>query len=65
VYETLPGWQTDTSGITSFDDLPAAAKDYIGRVEQLCGAPVSLISTGPDRAETIIRDDSPVSAWMK
>jgi adenylosuccinate synthase len=65
VYETLPGWKTDTSGITGFDDLPAAAKHYIGRVEQLCGAPVSLISTGPDRAETIIRDDSPVSAWMK
>ena len=64
VFETLPGWKVDTSGITSFDDLPAAAKDYIRRVEQLCGAPVSLISTGPDRSETIIRDGSPISAWM-
>jgi len=65
VYETLPGWRSTTSRITGFDDLPPAAKDYIQRVEELCGAPVALISTGPDRAETIIRDGSPVSDWMK
>jgi len=65
VYETLPGWKTDTSGITDFIDLPAAAKDYVTRVEQLCGAPVSLISTGPERSETIIRDGSAVTLWMK
>ncbi|HSB10577.1 MAG TPA: adenylosuccinate synthase [Blastocatellia bacterium] len=65
VYETLPGWKVDTSGITSFDDLPAPAKHYIARVEQFCGAPVALISTGPDRSETIIRDGLPVSSWMK
>jgi adenylosuccinate synthase len=45
--------------------LPAAAKAYIHRVEELCGAPVALISTGPDRTETIIREDLPVSLWMK
>ena len=65
VYETLPGWKTTTSRITNFDELPQAAKDYIRRVEELCGAPVALISTGPDRSETIIRKDSPVSDWMK
>lgn len=65
VYETLPGWKVDTSGVTCFEDLPAAAKDYIDRIEQLCGAPVSLISTGPDRSETIIREGSPVSSWMQ
>lgn len=64
VYETLPGWKTTTSRITKFDELPTAAKDYIRRVEELCGAPVALISTGPDRSETIIREDSPVSDWM-
>jgi adenylosuccinate synthase len=64
VYETLPGWKTSTSGITDYDQLPGAAKDYIGRIEELCGAPVALISTGPERTETIIRDGSPIREWM-
>jgi adenylosuccinate synthase len=64
VYESLPGWKTTTSRVTSFEDLPAAAKDYIHRIEELCGAPVGLISTGPDRNETIIREGLPVSEWM-
>ena len=65
VYETVPGWKCTTSRTTNFDDLPSAAKDYIHRVEELCGTPIALISTGPDRAETIIREGSPVSLWMK
>src|SRR4030095_10962750 len=65
VYETLPGWKTTTTRITNFDDLPETAKAYIRRVEELCGAPVALISTGPDRIETIIREGLPVSVWMK
>jgi len=65
VYETHPGWKVSTSRTTIFDDLPDAAKAYIRRVEELCGAPVALISTGPDRSETIIREDSPLSAWTK
>jgi adenylosuccinate synthase len=65
VYETLPGWKVSTSRTTNFDELPPAAKAYIRRVEELCGAPIALISTGPDRAETIIRENSPLSAWMK
>jgi adenylosuccinate synthase len=65
VYETLPGWKTTTTRITNFDELPTTAKAYIHRVEELCGAPVALISTGPDRTETIIREDLPVSMWMK
>jgi adenylosuccinate synthase len=65
VYETLPGWKTTTTRITNFDELPTAAKAYVHRVEELCGAPVALISTGPDRTETIIREDLPVSLWMK
>src|SRR5262249_40893450 len=55
VYETLPGWKTDTSGITNYSELPRQAKDYISRLEELCGAPISLVSTGPERTETIIR----------
>jgi adenylosuccinate synthase len=65
VYETLPGWKIDTSGFTEYSQLPAHAKNYVRRIEQLCAAPVALISTGPERTETIIREGSPVSAWMK
>jgi adenylosuccinate synthase len=65
VYETLPGWKKATNGTTRFEDLPSAARDYVLRLEELCGAPAALISTGPDRAETIIRESLPVSNWMK
>jgi adenylosuccinate synthase len=65
VYETMEGWKTKTSAITDYDELPEAAKKYIRRVEELCGAGVAMISTGPERTETIIRDGSPVSEWMK
>lgn len=65
IYETVPGWKTKTSGITKFDELPEAAKSYVRLVEQLCNAPVALISTGPERTETIIREESFVSEWMK
>jgi adenylosuccinate synthase len=65
VYETLPGWRTSISGATEYDRLPAAAKDYVRRIEELCNAPVALISTGPERNETIIRKNSAVSGWMK
>ena len=65
VYETVPGWKTKTSGITDFDELPEAAKSYVRLIENLCNAPVALISTGPERTETIIRDGSLVSEWMK
>ncbi|PTB84805.1 adenylosuccinate synthase [Pseudidiomarina aestuarii] len=54
IYETLPGWDTSTVGITEHKDLPTAALAYIKRIEVLTGTPVDIISTGPDRAETII-----------
>jgi len=65
VYETLPGWKTNTSKITEYDELPAAARSYIRRIEDLCGASVAVISTGPERTETIVREGSAVSEWMK
>jgi adenylosuccinate synthase len=65
VYETHPGWKTNTSKITEYEELPAAARSYIGRIEELCRAPVAVISTGPERTETIIREGSPVAEWMK
>jgi len=55
VYETLPGWQEELGGITSFDDLPAAARDYVTLIEERVGAPVRTVSVGPERGQTIRR----------
>lgn len=54
VYEEMPGWTDTTFGTTSLDKLPQAARNYIIRIEQLTGVPVDIVSTGPDRNETII-----------
>jgi adenylosuccinate synthase len=55
VYEELPGWQTDTSGVRAFKDLPAAARKYIRRLEELVGCPANLICVGPERSQTIVK----------
>jgi adenylosuccinate synthase len=52
-FETLPGWKEEISGVRSEADLPEAAKRYIARIGELLGRPVSIVSVGPDRAETI------------
>lgn len=54
VYETLPGWSESTVGAQSIDALPANARAYIARIEALIGAPADVVSTGPDRVETIV-----------
>ena len=56
IYETMPGWKTDLSGIRKYEDLPENAKKYIARVEDLIGAPVGIVSVGPDREQTIFRN---------
>ena len=54
VYESMPGWSDVTVGAQRLADLPQAARDYIIRIEELTGAPVDVVSTGPDRVETIV-----------
>ncbi|MBA4141541.1 MAG: adenylosuccinate synthase [Nitrosospira sp.] len=54
VYEEMPGWVDSTGGITNFEQLPAAAQRYLKRVEEVCNVPIDMISTGPDRKETIV-----------
>lgn len=54
VYQTLPGWKRSTVGVKTLDGLPAMARDYLKRIEEVCAVPVDMISTGPDREETIV-----------
>ena len=53
IYETMPGWKTSLSDIRKYEDLPENAKKYIAKVEDLIGAPIGIISVGPDREQTI------------
>jgi adenylosuccinate synthase len=55
VYEHAAGWKTSTKGITRYEDLPANARRYLERLEQLVGVPIDIVSTGPERTHTIIR----------
>ncbi len=57
VYETMPGWSESTVGVTKFEELPENAKKYIRRLEELAGVPVAIISTGPERDQTIMLID--------
>ena len=54
VYETMPGWSDNTVGVVTLEGLPQAARNYIKRIEELTGVPIDIISTGPDRDETMI-----------
>jgi adenylosuccinate synthase len=54
VYEEWPGWSETTLGAKSLEELPEAARNYINRLQELVGAPIDIISTGPDRVETIV-----------
>ncbi len=54
IYESLPGWSESTFGISRWEDLPANAQSYLKRLEALCEVPVDIVSTGPERDETIV-----------
>jgi len=54
IYEEMPGWKESTVGVQSLDGLPGNARAYIKRIEELVGVPIDMISTGPDREETIV-----------
>ncbi len=55
VYDELPGWNTDISGVRAYEDLPKEAQSYIEYVEEMAGAPVTIVSVGPSRAATLTR----------
>jgi adenylosuccinate synthase len=54
VYEEMPGWTESTVGVQQFEKLPRNAQNYLRRLEEACGAPIALISTGPERDQTIV-----------
>ncbi|HEV8615521.1 MAG TPA: adenylosuccinate synthase [Methylomirabilota bacterium] len=64
VYEEISGWMTSTAGAKNEVDLPAKARRYLERLEELIGVPFCMISTGPQRADTILCEDSPLPRWF-
>jgi len=65
VYETLPGWRAATAGAREWRDLPENARRYVERLGELTGAEIGVVSTGPDRQETIIRSQSALARWFE
>jgi len=57
IYQRLPGWQSSTEGITRMDKLPQAARNYLSFLEKQAGAKIGMVSTGPDRDQTILLDE--------
>ena len=55
IFETLPGWRGNISGCRNFAELPPEAQQYVKRIEQLLGAPINMISVGPERAAILMR----------
>ena len=56
IYETLPGWKTDTTRVKSYEDVPEQAKDYLAFLEQQVGCPIQIVSVGPRRDQTMLLD---------
>jgi adenylosuccinate synthase len=57
IYEVVPGWQESTAGVRTLSGLPANARDYLAKIEAVCGIPIDFVSTGPDREDTIVLKD--------
>ena len=64
VFEILPGWKAPTSGVRDWAMLPENARAYIERLTELVGTEIGLVSTGPDREQTIIRGKSALASWF-
>jgi adenylosuccinate synthase len=64
VIEPMPGWRGATAGVRRFGDLPAEARAYLGRLEELTGVPVLLVSTGAAREDTVVKNEPLAAAWF-
>ena len=65
VLETMPGWASSTEGVRDYASLPSAARDYVERISDLVGADIGIVSTGPERDQTLFRTTSPIAAWFE
>jgi adenylosuccinate synthase len=65
VYETLPGWKSSTLGVTDLSELPRAAREYINFLSNHIGVEIGLVSTGPERSQTIIVRESALARWLR
>lgn len=65
IYETLPGWKSSTLGVTDLSDLPRAAREYVNFLSNHIGVQIGLISTGPERTQTIVVRDSALAEWLR
>src|SRR5437588_1383083 len=65
IYETLPGWKSSTVGITELNELPAPAREYVNFLSNHIGAQIGVVSTGPERSQTIIVRDSALAEWIR
>jgi adenylosuccinate synthase len=64
VYETLPGWKSSTVGVTDLSELPRSAREYVNFLSNQIGVQIGLISTGPERSQTIVVRESALSEWL-
>ena len=64
VYETMPGWKAPTVGIRDYKALPEAARRYVERLSEVVGCEIGIVSTGPDRLDTVFRGSSRIAAWF-
>jgi adenylosuccinate synthase len=65
VYETMPGWRSATAGIREWRELPDAARRYVERLGDLIGAEIGVVSTSPEREDTIVRAESALARWFE
>jgi adenylosuccinate synthase len=65
IYARLPGWKTSTVGTTDMDSLPQQARHYIEFLSEQIGVEIGLVSTGPERSQTIIVEDSALGRWIE
>ena len=63
VYDTVPGWTRPTAGVRRYEELPPEAQAYLARIESLTGVPIAIVSTGSDRADTIVAEGGLVDRW--
>jgi adenylosuccinate synthase len=64
IYATLPGWKSPTVGTTEMSALPANARRYVDFLSEQIGVEIGLVSTGPERSQTIIVQDSALGRWL-